>query len=172
MEPAAGGLHACALRVPTCYPTELTAPTTSCCSCSDLRQNGRFDAPDRLFWSIADTWKSVLTLPSDVKVRRAADAARWQQAFNWPLHASCLRGSLNLANLLISLISWQELVPEFYSNDPSFLVGAFNGSCMPLGQVLGAAKQRPCRSSSFWPALPTHTLRLAPRLCRSSTSGA
>ena len=45
-------------------------------------QNGRFDAPDRLFWSIADTWKSVLALPSDVK----------------------------------------ELVPEFYSNDPSFLV--------------------------------------------------
>ncbi|EFN55059.1 hypothetical protein CHLNCDRAFT_12359, partial [Chlorella variabilis] len=30
-------------------------------------QNGRFDAPDRLFWSIADTWKSVLSLPSDVK---------------------------------------------------------------------------------------------------------
>jgi factor associated with neutral sphingomyelinase activation len=45
-------------------------------------QNGRFDAPDRLFWSIADTWKSVLSLPSDVK----------------------------------------ELVPEFYSNDASFLV--------------------------------------------------
>lgn len=46
-------------------------------------QNGRFDAPDRLFWSVGDCWKSVLSLPSDVK----------------------------------------ELVPEFYSNDPSFLVG-------------------------------------------------
>ncbi len=46
-------------------------------------QNGRFDAPDRLFWSIQDTWKSVLTLPTDVK----------------------------------------ELIPEFYSNDASFLVG-------------------------------------------------
>ncbi len=45
-------------------------------------QNGRFDAPDRLFWSIQDTWKSVLTLPTDVK----------------------------------------ELIPEFYSNDASFLV--------------------------------------------------
>lgn len=47
-------------------------------------QNGRFDAPDRLFWSIQDTWKSVLSLPTDVK----------------------------------------ELIPEFYSNDASFLVGA------------------------------------------------
>ncbi|KAL6779602.1 hypothetical protein ACKKBG_A12960 [Auxenochlorella protothecoides x Auxenochlorella symbiontica] len=46
-------------------------------------QNGRFDAPDRLFWSVADSWKSVLTLPTDVK----------------------------------------ELTPEFYSNDPTFLVG-------------------------------------------------
>lgn len=46
-------------------------------------QNGRLDAPDRLFWSVADTWKSVLSLPSDVK----------------------------------------ELTPEFYANDPTFLVG-------------------------------------------------
>lgn len=45
-------------------------------------QNGRFDAPDRLFWSIQDTWKSVLTLHTDFK----------------------------------------ELIPEFYSNDASFLV--------------------------------------------------
>ncbi|GAB4819113.1 hypothetical protein N2152v2_006159 [Parachlorella kessleri] len=45
-------------------------------------QNGRFDAPDRLFWSLQDTWKSVLSLPSDVK----------------------------------------ELIPEFYSNDASFLL--------------------------------------------------
>ncbi|BDA48009.1 probable protein FAN at N-terminal half [Coccomyxa sp. Obi] len=30
-------------------------------------QNGRFDAPDRLFWSVLDTWKSVMTLPTDVK---------------------------------------------------------------------------------------------------------
>ncbi|KDD72544.1 Beige/BEACH domain-containing protein, partial [Helicosporidium sp. ATCC 50920] len=45
-------------------------------------QNGRYDAPDRLFWSVADTWKSVLALPSDVK----------------------------------------ELIPEFYSSDPSFLL--------------------------------------------------
>ncbi|KAK9819324.1 hypothetical protein WJX74_006280 [Apatococcus lobatus] len=44
-------------------------------------QNGRFDAPDRLFWSIQDTWKSVTTFPTDVK----------------------------------------ELIPEFYSTDPSFL---------------------------------------------------
>lgn len=51
--------------------------------CPWRSQNGRFDAPDRLFWSVADTWKSVLSLPSDVK----------------------------------------ELVPEFYSNDTSFLVG-------------------------------------------------
>jgi len=52
-----------------------------------LLQNGRFDAPDRLFWSIQDTWKSVLSLPSDVK----------------------------------------ELIPEFYSNDASFLVGGWVG---------------------------------------------
>lgn len=37
--------------------------------------------PDRLFWSIQDTWKSVTTFPTDVK----------------------------------------ELIPEFYSTDPSFL---------------------------------------------------
>eukprot|EP00887_Chlorella_sp_A99_P007641 scaffold20.g7641.t1 len=30
-------------------------------------QNGRFDAPDRLFWSVADTWRSVTSLPTDVK---------------------------------------------------------------------------------------------------------
>eukprot|EP00884_Botryococcus_braunii_P012576 jgi/Botrbrau1/21319/Bobra.0184s0029.2 len=30
-------------------------------------QNGRYDAPDRLFWSVADTWKSVISLPTDVK---------------------------------------------------------------------------------------------------------
>jgi factor associated with neutral sphingomyelinase activation len=30
-------------------------------------QNGRFDEPDRLFCSIADCWKSVLTNPADVK---------------------------------------------------------------------------------------------------------
>ncbi|KAK9868121.1 hypothetical protein WJX84_006728 [Apatococcus fuscideae] len=47
-------------------------------------QNGRFDAPDRLFWSIKDTWKSVTTFPTDVK----------------------------------------ELIPEFYSQDPSFLTVA------------------------------------------------
>lgn len=49
-------------------------------------QNGRFDAPDRLFWSIQDTWKSVLALPTDVK----------------------------------------ELIPEFYSNDATFLVNINN----------------------------------------------
>lgn len=42
-----------------------------------------------MFWSIGDTWKSVLSLPSDVK----------------------------------------ELVPEFYSNDPSFLVGGLHLCC-------------------------------------------
>ena len=66
LNPALPALPACLLTLPP--------PTV---------QNGRFDAPDRLFWSVGDTWKSVLTLPSDVK----------------------------------------ELVPEFYSNDPSFLVG-------------------------------------------------
>jgi factor associated with neutral sphingomyelinase activation len=30
-------------------------------------QNGRFDAPDRLFCSISETWESVLTNPADVK---------------------------------------------------------------------------------------------------------
>jgi len=30
-------------------------------------QNGRFDAPDRLFYSIADTWKGCLESPTDVK---------------------------------------------------------------------------------------------------------
>lgn len=30
-------------------------------------QNGRFDAPDRCFWSIMDTWRSVTSLPTDVK---------------------------------------------------------------------------------------------------------
>ena len=45
-------------------------------------QNGRFDAPDRLFWSVNDTWRSVTSLPTDVK----------------------------------------ELIPEFYSTDPSFLL--------------------------------------------------
>ncbi|KAL4452133.1 hypothetical protein ABPG75_007795 [Micractinium tetrahymenae] len=62
-------------------------------------QNGRFDAPDRLFWSIADTWKSVLSLPSDVK----------------------------------------ELVPEFYSNDPAFLLnrGGTDFGCRSGGQRVG-----------------------------------
>lgn len=32
-----------------------------------LLQNGRFDAPDRLFHSLADTWRSVCTNPADVK---------------------------------------------------------------------------------------------------------
>ncbi|KAK9807012.1 hypothetical protein WJX72_010768 [[Myrmecia] bisecta] len=49
-------------------------------------QNGRFDAPDRLFWSLVDTWKSVTSLPTDVK----------------------------------------ELIPEFYSSDPSFLLNTEN----------------------------------------------
>ncbi len=30
-------------------------------------QNGRFDAPDRLFGSLAEAWRSVTTLPTDVK---------------------------------------------------------------------------------------------------------
>jgi len=30
-------------------------------------QNGRFDHPNRLFYSIADTWKNCLTIDSDVK---------------------------------------------------------------------------------------------------------
>nr|XP_054748414.1 BEACH domain-containing protein lvsF-like [Lytechinus pictus] len=30
-------------------------------------QNGRFDQPDRLFKSVAETWNNVLSLPSDVK---------------------------------------------------------------------------------------------------------
>ena len=32
-------------------------------------QNGRFDAPDRMFHSIADTWDSCLNNPTDLKVR-------------------------------------------------------------------------------------------------------
>jgi factor associated with neutral sphingomyelinase activation len=68
-------------------------------------QNGRFDAPDRLFWSIADTWKSVLTLPSDVK----------------------------------------ELVPEFYSNDPSFLLNkrGIDFGCRSGGQPVGDVQLPP-----------------------------
>ena len=30
-------------------------------------QNGRFDAPDRLFHSVAESWDSVLTSSADVK---------------------------------------------------------------------------------------------------------
>eukprot|EP01094_Clydonella_sp_ATCC50884_P003772 TRINITY_DN1288_c0_g1_i1.p1 TRINITY_DN1288_c0_g1~~TRINITY_DN1288_c0_g1_i1.p1 ORF type:complete len:682 (-),score=102.69 TRINITY_DN1288_c0_g1_i1:215-2260(-) len=30
-------------------------------------QNGRFDSPDRMFWSIADTWHGVTSSPADVK---------------------------------------------------------------------------------------------------------
>ncbi|KAH6554596.1 hypothetical protein KP509_1Z322400 [Ceratopteris richardii] len=30
-------------------------------------QNGRFDAPDRLFVSIADSWQSVNSNPADLK---------------------------------------------------------------------------------------------------------
>ena len=30
-------------------------------------QNGKFDAPDRLFHSVGATWENVLTNPSDVK---------------------------------------------------------------------------------------------------------
>jgi len=30
-------------------------------------QNGKFDAPDRIFHSIAETWNNALTLPADVK---------------------------------------------------------------------------------------------------------
>ena len=30
-------------------------------------QNGRFDVPDRLFYSVADTWTNVLTNPADLK---------------------------------------------------------------------------------------------------------
>jgi factor associated with neutral sphingomyelinase activation len=30
-------------------------------------QNGRFDAPDRLFASVADSWESVLNNPADLK---------------------------------------------------------------------------------------------------------
>lgn len=30
-------------------------------------QNGRFDAPDRLFVSISESWESVLTNPADLK---------------------------------------------------------------------------------------------------------
>ncbi len=52
-------------------------------------QNGRFDAPDRLFWSIADTWKSVLSLPSDVKV--SGPAARQETLCNRA--ASCKVGN-------------------------------------------------------------------------------
>ena len=45
-------------------------------------QNGRFDSPDRLLYSISATWKSVLSLPTDLK----------------------------------------ELIPEFYSDSPDFLI--------------------------------------------------
>ena len=30
-------------------------------------QNGKFDAPDRLFNSVADAWQSVLSNPADLK---------------------------------------------------------------------------------------------------------
>ena len=30
-------------------------------------QSGRFDAPDRLFCSVGDSWDSVLSNPTDVK---------------------------------------------------------------------------------------------------------
>ncbi|KAI3438042.1 hypothetical protein D9Q98_000485 [Chlorella vulgaris] len=73
-------------------------------------QNGRFDAADRLFWSIGDTWKSVLSLPSDVK----------------------------------------ELVPEFYSNDPSFLVNkqGVDFGCRSGGQPVGDVALPPWASDA------------------------
>jgi len=39
-------------------------------------QNGKFDAPDRIFHNIQATWQNVLTNPSDVKeVRQQAMTA-------------------------------------------------------------------------------------------------
>ena len=72
-------------------------------------QNGRFDAPDRLFWSVNDTWRSVTSLPTDVK----------------------------------------ELIPEFYSTDPSFLL---NTEQIDFG----------CRASGeAWLKLPSSGLLLS-----------
>lgn len=100
--------------------------------CALNPQNGRFDAPDRLFWSIADTWKSVLTLPSDVKVRQSRRVS-WLAGSSLCHRASCPAWTVPALHAGFPVLSpatcplrllLQELVPEFYSNDPSFLVGA------------------------------------------------
>ena len=74
---------------------------------------------------------------------------------SWAPQAAFLLGPFSLAHPLMFIISLQELVPEFYSNDPSFLVGAFNGSCMgPLGQC-GAPQSR-CHAGPAELAFPAH----------------
>ena len=42
-------------------------------------QNGRFDAPDRLFADVAETWRSVMSNPADVKelIRNTRATARF-----------------------------------------------------------------------------------------------
>ena len=120
--------------------------TQSSALTSLLMQNGRFDAPDRLFWSIADTWKSVLTLPSDVKVSRSRRVgSRWLAASRLCHRASCPAWTVPALHAGFPVLSpaicpvrplLQELVPEFYSNDPSFLVGA--------GLTLFGLKRSPC----------------------------
>ena len=41
------------------------------------QQDGKFDAADRMFVSVADTWRSCLSNPADLKVRPSVDASAW-----------------------------------------------------------------------------------------------
>ena len=91
----------------------------------------QFDAPDRLFNSMADTWKGVCTNPADLKV---GSRRHWLQPF--------LRG------VLLS----QELIPEFYDGGGDFLVNAKN---LDLGTRQDGGKVRrplasPCFVGSLW----------------------
>ena len=55
-------------------------------------QNGRFDAPDRMFWSVADTWHGVTQSPADVKEVRGARLLVW-------VGCACARACLYLVCL-------------------------------------------------------------------------
>jgi hypothetical protein len=63
-----------------------TRPVCPCC----CLQSGKFDAPDRLFNSLRDSWESATTSTTDVKELIPEFYMPGELRQQWPLHRSCL----------------------------------------------------------------------------------
>ena len=81
-------------------------------------QNGKFDAPDRMFHNILGTWQSCLQNPTGEYIALRLLTLQSQHPLS---HSTYGTPSENTAHTYIST-DLKELIPEFYTGSGEFLV--------------------------------------------------